>query len=247
LIVYVNGDSNSAGAEAVKPACFAEDDPLYWRLGRQPHPDNLAASYGCELANRLGAILDCDAESASSNDRIMRTTRRYLENNKPDLLIIGWATWEREEWLHDGTYYQVTASGTDAVPPELAERYRNWVIGQTTATREDKMLAWHQRIYQLHLDLETAGIRHVFFNCFSDFANIASGQITTDNSDNPNRSGLHEWNHSYIGPYDKQLTYYQWLTNQGFQATKHYHFLAEAHRAWADYLYEFLEAKPNSI
>ena len=45
---------------------------------------------------------------------------------KPDLVIIGWSTWEREEWLHEGTYYQVTASGTDDVPPELHSKYKKW-------------------------------------------------------------------------------------------------------------------------
>ena len=80
MIVYVNGDSHSAGGEAVNPYCFANDDPLYWALGRQPHPDNLRVSYGCELANMLYAVLECDAESSASNDRILRTTHEYLSN-----------------------------------------------------------------------------------------------------------------------------------------------------------------------
>ena len=60
MILYVNGDSHSAGAEAVNPYCFAIDDPLYWGLGRRPHPDNERVSYGCQLANKLGAVLHCD-------------------------------------------------------------------------------------------------------------------------------------------------------------------------------------------
>ena len=94
MLVYINGDSHSAGAEAVNPHCFAEDDYLYRGLGRRPHPDNLQVSYGCHLANMLGAVLHCDAESASSNSRIIRTTGQYLKNNpKPDLVVIGWSTW----------------------------------------------------------------------------------------------------------------------------------------------------------
>ena len=72
MILYVNGDSHSAGAEAVNDYCFAEDDPFYYALGRIPHPDNERASYGCNIANELFAILHCDAESASSNSRIIR-------------------------------------------------------------------------------------------------------------------------------------------------------------------------------
>ena len=97
MILYVNGDSHSAGAEAVVPYCYAQDDHLYRALGRKPHPDNERASFGCLLANKLNAILHCDAESASSNTRIIRTTRDYIKNEgAPDFILIGWSTWERE-------------------------------------------------------------------------------------------------------------------------------------------------------
>jgi hypothetical protein len=62
LILYVNGDSHTAGAEAVNKHCFAEDDPQYKHLGRVPHPDNLLRSYGNVLAKNLSAELYCDAE-----------------------------------------------------------------------------------------------------------------------------------------------------------------------------------------
>ena len=40
MILYVNGDSHAAGAEAATPHGFAEDDGECWGMGRQPHPDN---------------------------------------------------------------------------------------------------------------------------------------------------------------------------------------------------------------
>ena len=122
MILYVNGDSHTAAGEAVNDYCFAEDDPHLWAYGRAPHPDNLKVSWGQRLADMIGATLHCDAESASSNTRILRTTRKYLETNHPDLIVIGWSTWEREEWSHKGNYYQVTASGTDSVPEDLQQR-----------------------------------------------------------------------------------------------------------------------------
>jgi len=240
MIVYVNGDSNSAGAEAVNRYAFAEDDPLYWALGRRPHPDNERASYGCEIANKLLAVLHCDAESASSNERIMRTTNDYLKDNRPDLVIIGWSTWEREEWLHNGTYYQVTASGCDSVPAELADRYKQYVIDQDSITKEAKMLVWHDRIFQLHQDLEARKIPHVFFNCYSDFGAIKRGHITTHNVPSPGRVDCHDWANSYVGPYDQSMAYYYWLEKAGFKtvAPTSYHFGADAHCAWAEFLYQ---------
>jgi hypothetical protein len=241
MILYVNGDSHSAGAEAVNNYAFAEDDPLYWRLGRRPHPDNERVSYGCELANMLGYVFVCDAESASSNTRILRTTKEYLKTNKPDLLVIGWSTWEREEWPLDDVYYQVTASGTDSVPLVFAERYRDWVIEQNEWSRENKMLDWHKIIYELHLELSSANIKHIFFNTYSNFSAIKDTRLKTENLTAANAQCL-DWNNSYIGPYEQELTYYNWLKKSGFVTASptSYHFKDDAHRAWANLLYESL-------
>ena len=237
MIVYVNGDSHSAGAEALNLHAFAEDDGLYYGLGRKPHPENLKVSYGCNIANELGAILVCDAESASSNDRIFRTSWDRLQGvqnmpvDRPDLVIIGWSTWEREEWSHEGVYYQVTASGTDDVPDKLKERYKKWVIEQSDPTViNNKLIKVHERIIDLHIALEDKRIPHLFFNTFQSLHNI--------------RNLMHlgaepvDWNGCYIGPYDEDLSYYNWLKGQGFETAtpESYHFRADAHRAWAEFL-----------
>lgn len=233
MILYVNGDSHSAGAEAVNPHCFAEDDRLYYALGRQPHPDNLKVSFGCNIANELGAILECDAESASSNTRIFRTTEAYLKDNTPDFVIIGWTTWEREEWLHEGTYYQVTGSGTDSVPPELRDRYRAWVIETRHPENINRKIAdAHEKIANLHLDLLDRNIPHVFFNTFTTFGNIHNLKYL----------GVEEidWQGSFVDPYVHNGSYYEWLVARGYVPVNaaSYHFGPDAHRAWSAHLYQ---------
>jgi hypothetical protein len=241
LIVYVNGDSHSAGSEAVNTHAFANDDPLYWALGRRPHPDNLRASYGCELANMLHAFLECDAESASSNERIIRTTWEYLneiKDNKPNFIVIGWSTWEREEWYNNEVYYQVTASGTDDVPSELKQQYKNWVINQTHATRQARLLYWHNRIYKFHQQLNELEIPHLFFNTYSDFSAIRTRQILTEVTlECPDE---YDWGGSYIDPYNPHLNYYNWCLQKGFKTVNpnSYHFGQDAHCAWAEFLYQ---------
>ena len=79
MLLYTNGDSHTAGAETVSYFCFAEDDTRYRHLGRQPHPDCIKLSYGYKLSQKLGAEFATGAESASSNDRIIRSTREYLK------------------------------------------------------------------------------------------------------------------------------------------------------------------------
>ena len=44
MILYVNGDSHTAAAEAVNPHAFAMDDGQLFYMGRAPHPENFAWS-----------------------------------------------------------------------------------------------------------------------------------------------------------------------------------------------------------
>ena len=137
MILYVNGDSHTAAAEAVNAHAFAEDDPRYNYQGRLPHPDNLAASWGKKLSDAIKTAFVCDAESAASNTRIMRTTRQWLLENptayRNSLVIIQWSTWERQEWLIDNVYYQVNASGIDVVPESHQQQYKGLGVPHTAA------------------------------------------------------------------------------------------------------------------
>ena len=221
-ILYVNGDSHTAAGEAVNDYCFAQDDPKLWAFGRAPHPDNLAVSWGQRLADRLGATLHCDAESAASNARITRTTENYLlEHEFPDLVVIGWSTWEREEWFHKDRYYQVNAGGVgEDWPLEIKEQYRKWIITLDYQTRINKA---HRAIHNFHNLLEKHGVTHYFFTCYEPFTGVEPL----------------DWNSCYLDPYNSNATYYNCCLAQGFKTVKpnSYHFGADAHRAWAEHLY----------
>jgi hypothetical protein len=172
----------------------------------------------------LGAILQCDAESASSNDRIIRTTYDALDIVKPELVIIGWSTWEREEWWHEATqrYWQVNAGGIgEDWPTEIKDQYRDYIVNlnYNHAVRNA-----HGKIHQLHRDLAEQEIPHIFFNTFEPFSNLPQ----------------FDWGNSYIHPYNPEYTYYNWLKQRGFDTVnpKSYHFGPAAHRAWAEFLYQ---------
>jgi len=223
LILYVNGDSHSAGAEAVNSFAFANDDPQYKHLGRLPHPDNLFVSYGNILAQNLSAELHCDAESASSNDRIIRTTRQYLQNYKPDFIVIGWSTWEREEWLHENQYWQINAGGIGHDWPEIFQnKYKTWI---NDIDLKQKKKQAQEKIYELHTEL--ADIPHLFFNSYSPLDN--------DNEIN--------WKNNYLSPYDINHTFFNWLNNQGFKTVnpKSYHFGPDAHQIWSKHLTKIIK------
>jgi len=226
MILYVNGDSHTAAAEAVNNYGFAGDDPELVHLGRLPHPENLQVSWGNLLRQALNAGFLCDAESAACNTRILRTTREWLSKNpnSEKLVVIQWSTWEREEWLYDGVYYQVNGSGIDHVPPEAQERYRNYIIG----------LDWHQKtkeahedIWIFHLELLEQNIPHVFFNGNNDFSLIADQK---------------DWGLNYIGPYDPANTYNNQIRSAGIETVspKSWHFGQDGHSWWFKYILNYI-------
>jgi hypothetical protein len=227
--LYVNGDSHTAAAEAVNTYAFAEDDPALFYMGRAPHPANLAVSWCRKVSDTLKAVLHCDAESASSNQRIMRTTREWIEKNKlwlsETVMIIQWSTWERQEWLIDGTYYQINASGIDDVPESHQEQYKQFVatVDWTKVTEQA-----HSDIWNFHCELEDLGIKHVFFNGNNHFGDIGVDQRK-------------DWINCYIKPYDPTFTYNQQLLNNGFEtvAPNSWHFGKDAHRFWGRFMLQY--------
>jgi hypothetical protein len=228
MILYVNGDSHTAGAEAVNTYGFAEDDPALFYLGRAPHPENLAVSWGKLLSLTLRAGFRCDAESASSNARIIRTTQEWLAGGGADhpdqLVIIQWSTWEREEWPYGNNYLQVGSSGIDHVPQELQEKYRHFVIGTDWKIKTQQA---HEEIWEFHQELTARGIRHIFFNGNNDFSSI------TDRKD---------WGVNYIGPYNPGQTYDAVIRSKGIDTVmpNSWHFGKDGHSVWNRFILNYI-------
>jgi hypothetical protein len=222
----VNGDSHAAAAEVVNSYAFAGDDPQLMHLGRLPHPENLVHSWGKLLSLALNAGFQCDAESAACNARIIRTTRKWLSENpnSQKLLIIQWSTWEREEWLIDGVYYQVNGSGIDIVPEDYQEKYREYIIGLDWAQKTQEA---HDEIWRFHQELTAQNIPHVFFNGNNDFSRIQDRQ---------------DWGLTYIDPYNPAGTYHALLQDAGIQTAspKSYHYGRDGHTWWFRYMLKYI-------
>lgn len=216
MILYVNGDSHSCGHDAGGPDF----------------------SYGKHVADAIGYQFVCDAEPAVCNDRIIRRTKEYLQNNRPDFLIIGWSTWEREEWVWEGTAYHVTASGHDQLPEQLHAKYKEYVISYASkAVQRQKEVENYHKIWQFHLELDQLQIPHVFFNTFSHF-------LYTDPT-----TKEEDWGPFYIDPYDRNMTFYFWLKNQGFELVdpKWHHYKADGQQAWAQFLLPKIKEQLTNI
>jgi hypothetical protein len=229
MILYVNGDSHTAAAEAVNPYGWACDDHRYFYLGRNAHPDNLAVSWSKRLSDVLKMGLHCDAEAGCSNTRIRRSTIEFLDQI-PDaadryFVIIQWSTWERQEWLIDREWYQIGASGTDSVPESHSDQYKEFVssVDWTRVTQQE-----HDKIWEFHQELSKKGIRHLFFNGDNHFGSLQS-RLAWDPA-------------IYIDPYNPEMTYSSWLRRHGFETVspKSWHFGQDAHGAWARFMLKYI-------
>lgn len=210
MILYVNGDSNSNGSEC----------------------KDLAKSWPQLLANRLGSTLANEAKSGTSNPRIMRVASDALANSdRNTIAIIGWTSWEREEWLHQGQYYDVNAGGHDVLPPVLQERYKQWVVGQGPKEQARKSKAMHEQIHRLHRSLKDRRIPHLFFNALMPFQHRLMDPLHKD------------WHNNYLGPYDNDSSYYWYLKNRNWKPTNNNHYTEDAQAVWADVLYNYIQEK----
>ena len=229
MILYVNGDSHTAGAEAVNSHSWAMDDPDLFHLGRSPHPDNLAVSWGKVLSQPLRASFYCDAQAGGSNARILRTTRDWLHNtpvNQDLLIIIQWSTWEREEWLINGEYYQVNASGVDEVPTSHQQQYKEYIANLDWQKKTDQA---HKDIWEFHQELADQKIKHIFFNGNNDFSQISKQQ---------------RWGTNYIAPYDPKMTFNNIIQAKGIQtvAPNSWHFGKDGHSFFYRFMLQYIIA-----
>lgn len=229
MILYVNGDSHTAAAEAVNPHGWEGDDGNLDAASKRPHPDNLAVSWGKHLADMLRMTLVCDAQAGGSNPRMIRLVNKWLSENPHDdvFMILQWSTWEREEWVIDGEIYEVNASGLDHVPESARQRYKEFIINidwTETAKRA------HQEVWDLHVKLQNLNIPHLFFNGNMSFS--VGGPIEN-----------FPWGRSYLNPYTCAGSYGEILKSAGFgtRPPGYYHFGPDGHCFWAKYLLQYIK------
>jgi len=227
-MLYINGDGHSAGAGIVNGFRNAQEDPRYLSYGRRAHPDAVPSIYGYKVAKVLNQGLMLEAESGSSNTRILRTSRSRIAEtvNKRDLfVIIGWSTWDRDEWKVGKDYLQISASGTDNVPEDRQEEYQKWLSNIDEEWYAKRAQYWHEEIWNFHLELKEQDIKHLFFHSTDSWGYAYENEDT-----------LPEWEDSFIGAYGTD-SFTNWLANSGFEDQDGY-YSAEAHAAWYGFIFK---------
>jgi len=218
MMLYVNGDSNSAGAEM----------------------KNVNDCYANQLAQLLNATIVNNSYSGASNDRILRTTYKYLENNIPDLLVIGWTSSEREDWFIQNEYKSVNSFHVNTLDLERMPEWKEWSENKAGWLSNDysyeKQLVkfWNSKIFNFHLELNYCKIPHFFFNAIYSF-NVF-GPVYE-----------YPWGNAFYQPYNKNSAMIRWASAQGYEEITpgKSHFEKEAHSKWANVIYKHI--KDNNL
>ena len=128
MILYVNGDSHSLGV-------------MPHDASRKSFVDILSEYFNLDVVNQACA--------AASADSVVRKTEHFVSTVTPNLVLIGWGAWDREEWLHDGKYYNAMEHWNKHLPDELQSKYQIWVnnLGPEYLNSNSKKLTQKYLIY----------------------------------------------------------------------------------------------------
>lgn len=206
--IYVNGDSHSAGVS------LPSDSMSFANL--------IAKHFDLQLVNQ--------SLPGGSNQRAIRITQDWIRTSQAKyFVLVGWTSWEREEWPYRGDFFQANSSADTFGDADLDQRYKTWVNGLDANDIPTLGQAWHENIWQFHKKLQDRQIPHLFFNCFYDFF--------------VDKSGHHDWDNCFFHPYDSDWSYWHYATSQGCKPFREddLHLGADAHKIWANLLIAHIE------
>lgn len=203
-MILAIGDSN------VYPACTESEQPID-RTNMVP-----------VFAEELSQPYRCWGKNGASNYWIQTHVDYFLADpnwSRDTFLLIGWTSWEREEWPWLYNNISVCGGPDFGVPVAMKARYEQW---KTTLTR-DYMRAcleiWHERIYQVHEALRDSGVPHLFWTTYDNFKDLSDHR---------------DWHGNFYKPYDPDGCMCKWFAANGVQAIHGdpFHYDTQAHQAW---------------
>lgn len=217
MLIYFNGDSNTAGSELSKGESF---------------PEIIARYYDAKSINHAVGGCSCD--------HIIRTTRTYIDQCKaknafPDLIVIGWTEWNREEWFRNGRYDTASMMFKDQMNQLSDSEKSRLEYFETYITKPEftgaAAVYYNNAIYNLHCEFKDLGIPHLFFNAILPL-DVSKIMLT------PLPILKHDFENSYFHPYSNKYAMRQWCLDNNFdQVTPGYfHFVPAAQQAWASLL-----------
>ena len=216
-MILAIGDSN------LYPSCTESDQPV--------DDSNMVPVF----AHLIGQPFQCWSKNGASNYWIETHLNYFLADKHLDpntFLFIGWTSTEREEWPWLYSNISVCGGPDFGIPHPMKARYEQW---KTTLTREYMQQCtqlWHDRIYQIHLQLQELNIPHLFWTTYDNFKSV-------DNQQN--------WHGNFYKPYNQDGCMSKFFETNNILANNGdpFHYGPMAQSAWATELSNY--AKENIV
>lgn len=180
------------------------------------------------IAEAMGAEFRCWARVSASNFWIEHHVRHFLADHKePIFLIVGWTSFEREEWPVGDQFISLSnLISIDQLPSMIRSRYQQWEASNTIERKLELTKYWHNKIHELHLELRSRSIPHLFWFTYNNFSDPA---LDIDQVN---------WHDNFFLPYDPRGTMYSYLIDRNMRPPAYdpYHFDSKGHQIWADAL-----------
>lgn len=242
-LLYVNGCSHSCGAEISY-------------VGSMREPKDLDSSWAGKLANKYDLFHYNDAVSGNSNETILSTTinsvLKLLDEYNPKelLVIIGWSSFERTDFIYEGTRYRFVPGCQELDyfkewPKVVKRAFDNWII--STDPYNESMNKFSLIYYSMRNFLKLHQIDYYFFNAVNHVHYPAVNLLHELDKHTPNHKlfKLMEADNNYLNPFDKESCYYQYMRTRydGHVGGRNHHFLEDAQDEWAKILEEKIKHK----
>jgi hypothetical protein len=210
-LILAIGDSN------VYPACTESDQPI--------DGNNMVP----EFSRLMDQPFRCWGKNGASNYWIETHLEYFLADRSSfdrPFLLIGWTSFEREEWPWLYNNISVCGGPDFGMPEPMKAKFNQWKNKLNGDYYRDRAQFWHDCIYQIHLNLQKLDIPHLFWTTYINFKEIANQQ---------------DWHGSFFQPYEENGCMSRFLESQGVRSIENdpWHYGPEAHATWAQALYNY--------
>ena len=214
-MILAIGDSN------MYPACTESGQPV--------DPTNMVPVF----SKNMDQPFKCWSKNGASNFWIRSHIDYFLAGTDwtdDTFLFVGWTSYEREEWPWLYSNISVCGGPDFGIPSPLKAKYEQWKKSLTQQYQQECINAWHDQIYQVHLELRRRGIRHLFWSTYDNFKSIYN-QL--------------DWHDNFFMPYDQNGCMSKFFEANNVNSINNdpFHYGDHAQKIWAETLNNYVREK----
>lgn len=193
------------------PACTEVQDA--------PDPNNMVSCF----SSLLDIPFRCWSKNGASNHWISSHIDYFLADDswsKDTFLLVGWTSFEREEWPWLYSNISVCGGPDFGMPEPMKAKFNAWKQNLTEEYLQERIHYWHNQIHAMHMKLRDKQIPHLFWCTYDNFKSIPE-QL--------------DWHGNFFRPYELEGCMCKYLESQSINPMPNdaFHYDQQGHRTWA--------------